>query len=71
MYEDFGGAGSRLVLAPCNGASKRDVDALVEYIYTAPRPGGAKGGGCAGFTEWPTLATSASVAALPSARHVT
>ena len=46
VFEDYGGAGSRLVLAPCNGASKRDVDALVRYIYAAPKPGKkGKGGG--------------------------
>lgn len=34
IYHEFGARGSKLVVVPFNGASKQDVEALVEYIYT-------------------------------------
>ncbi len=34
IFHQFGSRGSKLVVVPFNGASKQDVEALVEYIYS-------------------------------------
>lgn len=34
VFHQFGSRGSKLVVVPFNGASKQDVEALVEYIYS-------------------------------------
>uniref|UniRef100_A0A7S3PGY4 Ketosynthase family 3 (KS3) domain-containing protein n=1 Tax=Aplanochytrium stocchinoi TaxID=215587 RepID=A0A7S3PGY4_9STRA len=33
VYEEFGSRGSKLVIEPCNGASKQDMESLVKHIY--------------------------------------
>ena len=34
MYKTYGAKGASLTIFPFNGASKRDVDSLIEYFYT-------------------------------------
>ena len=40
MYSRFGSTGSVLTVVPFNQGSKKDVEALVEYIYNDPKKGG-------------------------------
>ncbi|KAF2031175.1 hypothetical protein EK21DRAFT_63721, partial [Setomelanomma holmii] len=40
LYKQYGARGSSLTVVPWNGASKQDVQSLVEYIYTDSAGGG-------------------------------